>query len=30
MAKKWAIKDKYHPSNGVLSLVCRCLGPRRV
>jgi hypothetical protein len=30
MAKEWANKDKYHPSNGVLSLVCRCPGPRLV
>jgi hypothetical protein len=28
MAKEWANKDKYHPSD--LSLVCRCPGPRRV
>jgi hypothetical protein len=27
MAKEWANKDKYLPSNGV---VCRCPGPMRV
>jgi hypothetical protein len=30
MAKEWANKDKYHPSSGVLSLVCRCPELRRV
>jgi hypothetical protein len=30
MAKEWANKDKYHPSNGVLEPLCRCQGPRRV
>jgi hypothetical protein len=28
MAKEWANKDKYHPSNVYLSLVCKCTGPR--
>jgi outer membrane biosynthesis protein TonB len=30
MAKEWANKDKYHPSDGVLRLVCSCPGTRRV
>jgi hypothetical protein len=30
MAKEWANKDKYHLFNGILSLVCRCPGPKRL
>jgi hypothetical protein len=30
MAKEWANKDKYHPSDGVLEPHVQCPGPRRV
>jgi hypothetical protein len=30
MAKEWANKDKYHPSDGVLEPCVKCPGRRRV